>query len=287
MTQNKAPVYSGFKIDKAAAIKVSAVITSSPRWVIALLAAEGFTLPESWRPWWIILSSFLSLGMAVVEGFAFSYMLTAWRNQRDKMSDKILWMAITSAIIFIIVMFPSVSAGVRGETLNELFSRDVFLHLWSIAVAASTIVIVAGVGYAEKGTEVTKTQADERLKKENEELKARLNENEKGFHREREEMNAKLKGTESRLNESENQRKQIEDGVKGLLGLLSEVKKEQIITIKMRWPFLTQAIIAEMVGTSISHVSTILKKEGMNPSLLPSGNEHSFPEYEGNHHEEN
>lgn len=280
-TPSKTPATFFPKIDKAAAIKISAVITSSPRWVIALLAAEGFALPESWRPWWIVLSSFLSLGMAVVEGFAFSFMLTAWRNQRDKMSDKILYMAIASAIIFIIVMFPSISAGVRGETLNQLFSSDVFLHGWSIAVAASTIVIVAGVGYAEKGTEVTKVQADERIRKENEALRTQLMDAEKGFNNERNELKRRLQETETRLNDIEGQRMQLMDGVQGLIGLFSEVKKEQVLAIKTRWPFLNVSTIAEMVGTSASHVSTVLKNEWVVPSLLPSGSEDPHHNNEG------
>lgn len=144
-------------------IKVSAVITAAPRWVIALLAAEGFLLPEAWLGWWVIVSAILSLGMAIVEGFAFSFIFNAWRVQRDKAADNLLWIALASALVFVGVMTPSISAGVRNEPLGSLLTNDWTLHLWSMAVALSTIVIVAGVGYAEKQTETNaKTRASEK-----------------------------------------------------------------------------------------------------------------------------
>lgn len=144
-------------------IKIAAVITAAPRWVIALLAAEGFLLPSAWLGWWVIVSAVLSLGMAIVEGFAFSYIFNAWRTQKDKAADNLLWIALISALVFVGVMTPSISAGVRNEPLGELLTNDWTLHLWSMAVALSTIVIVAGVGYAEKQTEnKTKTTQSEK-----------------------------------------------------------------------------------------------------------------------------
>lgn len=152
-------------------IKIAAVITAAPRWVIALLAAEGFLLPSAWLGWWVIVSAILSLGMAIVEGFAFSYIFNAWRTQKDKAADNLLWIALVSALVFVGVMTPSISAGVRNEPLGDLLTNDWTLHLWSMAVALSTIVIVAGVGYAEKQTETnTKTKASEKSETKSESL---------------------------------------------------------------------------------------------------------------------
>ena len=64
------------KISQPNAIKIAAVVTAAPRWMIALLVAEGFILPDAWLGWWIVVSAVLSLGMAVVEGMAFSYIFT-------------------------------------------------------------------------------------------------------------------------------------------------------------------------------------------------------------------
>lgn len=138
------------KLSQPNAIKIAAVITAAPRWMIALLAAEGFILPDAWLGWWIVVSAILSLGMAIVEGFAFSYIFNAWKIQKDKRADTLLIIALFSALVFVGVMSPSISASVRRLPLGLLLTEDWTLHLWSVAVSLSTITIVAGVGYAEK-----------------------------------------------------------------------------------------------------------------------------------------
>jgi len=135
---------------QATLIKVAAVVTASPRWVGALLAAEGFAMPETWRWWWIPLSAILSAGMALVEGLAFSFVFNAWRTQKDKSANRLLWLAVMSATIFIFVLAPFIAAQVRQDTLEDVLGTGWPLWLWSASVAASTIIIVASVGYAQK-----------------------------------------------------------------------------------------------------------------------------------------
>jgi len=131
-------------------ITVCAVITSMPRWIGALLASEGFAVPEDWRPWWIVASAIFNAAMAITEGVAFAYVFNAWRNQKDKNADRLLWLAIVSGATFIIVLAPFIAAQVRGVTLTAMLSADWALWAWSASVAASTIIIVASVGYAQK-----------------------------------------------------------------------------------------------------------------------------------------
>ena len=133
-------------------IKVAAVVTAAPRWVVALLAAEGFVLPGSWLGVWVWISALSNLGMAIVEGIAFAYIFNAYRNQQDKGAGKLLGMAIFAALCFVAIMAPSVSASVRASDspLNEILTADWSLHVWSLFVSLATIAIVAGVGYAEK-----------------------------------------------------------------------------------------------------------------------------------------
>lgn len=135
-------------------ITVCAVVTAMPRWIGALLASEGFAVPEEWRPWWIVASTVFNAAMAVTEGVAFAYVFNAWRNQKDKSSDKLLWLALASGVVFVIVLAPFIAAQTRAsETpLAGMLANDYALWLWSAAVAASTIVIVASVGYAQKRT---------------------------------------------------------------------------------------------------------------------------------------
>lgn len=249
------------KINLPATIKIAAVITSSPRWVIALLAAEGFNLPPEWHGWWVIASAFLNLGMAIVEGFAFAYILTAWRNQKDKGSDRLFWMALFSASVFVGVMFPSISAGVRGVSLSELLTNDWTLHAWSVAVAMSTITIVAGVGYAEKQTE---NNESELVKKHKEELKAekeKVKTAESKLKESEESHNRQLNAVNIQLSQSELERERLTKQMGNMAGLFSEVKKEQILAINGRWPNLSNTTISEMVGTTPSHVSTTLKSK--------------------------
>lgn len=138
-------------------IKVAAVVTATPRWVGALLAAEGFAMPESWLMWWVPMSALLSAGMALVEGLAFSYVFNAWRVQRDKAANRLLWLAILSAIVFIAVLSPFIAAQVRQTTLETVLGTGWALWAWSASIAASTIIIVAAVGYAQKQKPMTHT----------------------------------------------------------------------------------------------------------------------------------
>lgn len=135
---------------QASLIKIAAVITASPRWVGALLAAEGFMIPDTWRVWWLPLSALFSAGMALVEGFAFAFVFNAWRLDKTKTSNRLLWLAVLSAIIFVLVLAPFIAAQVRAETLEIVLGTGWGLWLWSASVASSTISIVASVGYAQK-----------------------------------------------------------------------------------------------------------------------------------------
>ena len=134
----------------AVIITICAVITAMPRWIGALLASEGFAVPEDWRPWWIIASTVFNAAMAITEGVAFAYVFNAWRNQKDKNADRLLWLAIVSGGTFVVVLAPFIAAQVRGVTLAAMLSADWALWVWSASVAASTIIIVASVGYAQK-----------------------------------------------------------------------------------------------------------------------------------------
>jgi len=134
---------------QATIIKIGAVITATPRWVAALLLAEGFILPADWLVWWIPVSAILSAGMAITEALAFAFIFEAWRNQSDKKSNILLAFAAVAAFIFIAVVAPYIVASVNGLPLHQVLS-GMFLWLWAASVAASTIVIVAAVGYAQK-----------------------------------------------------------------------------------------------------------------------------------------
>jgi hypothetical protein len=139
------------KIEIADVIKVFAVVTAMPRWVGALLAAEGFPIPAAWMSWWIPLSAAMSATMAIVEGLAFAFVFSAWRKEQNK-SNSLLWLALASAALFVGVLAPYIAASVVHKPLATILENGIALALWSIAVGASTISIVASVGYAQKQT---------------------------------------------------------------------------------------------------------------------------------------
>lgn len=136
-------------MSRADIIKVAAVVTAIPRWVVALLASEGFILPLEWRGAWIIFSALAAAGMAIVEGVAFAYVFQAWRTARAG-AWKLLALALTSAALFVVLLTPSIAASVRMQTIGDILRDDALLFIWSATVAASTISIVASVGYAER-----------------------------------------------------------------------------------------------------------------------------------------
>jgi hypothetical protein len=146
-------------ISKADIIKVAAVITAAPRWVVALLAAEGLHLPSDWADWWIVASAISALGMAVVEGVAFAYVFQAWRSTKNTQQAAVIAvMALVSAMLFVAMLTPSIAASVRGVTVGKMLVDDGALYLWAAAVALSTIAIIASVGYAERAAQAPSKQ---------------------------------------------------------------------------------------------------------------------------------
>lgn len=142
-------------------IKIGAVVTAAPRWIVALLIAEGLTLPADWLPWWTVMSAILGAGMAVTEALAFAFIFEAWRNQKDRKSDTLLIMAGLAAVIFIAVVAPYIVSNIRAEPLEQVLGTF-GTWMWGVAVAASTIIIVAAVGFAQKSPPAGKVASSER-----------------------------------------------------------------------------------------------------------------------------
>lgn len=138
-------------MDQANLIKIAAVVTAIPRWVVALMASEGFVLPEGWKPWWIIFSAASAAGMAIVEGVSFAYVFNAWKKEPNATkAGRMIALAILSALIFVVLLTPSIAASVQGVTVGAVLTNFWVLLFWSATVAGSTISIVASVGYAQK-----------------------------------------------------------------------------------------------------------------------------------------
>jgi hypothetical protein len=133
----------------ATVIKIAAVAVAAPRWIGALLEAEGVPLPAEWRGWWVIFSAVCAAGMALVEAGAFAYCLRSWRGMTGRSANIMALMIGASAVTFVVVLSPYIAANVSKITMSKLLI-DGWLLAWSVAVALSTILIIASVGYAQK-----------------------------------------------------------------------------------------------------------------------------------------
>jgi hypothetical protein len=131
----------------ATVIKIAAVAVAAPRWIGALLEAEGVPLPAEWRGWWVIFSAVCAAGMALVEADAFAYCLRSWRGMTGRSANVMALMIGASALTFVIVLSPYIAANVAKVTMSALLTGWT-LVVWSVAL--STILIIASVGYAQK-----------------------------------------------------------------------------------------------------------------------------------------
>lgn len=133
----------------ATIIKIAAVAVAAPRWIGALLEAEGVPLPAQWRGWWVVFSALCAAGMALVEAGAFAYCLRSWRGMAGRAANVMALMIGASAVTFVVVLSPYIASNVSKIGMSQLLTGAALLA-WSVAVALSTILIIASVGYAQK-----------------------------------------------------------------------------------------------------------------------------------------
>jgi hypothetical protein len=87
--------------------------------------------------------------MALVEAGAFAYCLRSWRGMTGRSANVMALMIGGSAVTFVIVLSPYIAANVSKVGMSKLLIGG-WLLTWSVAVALSTILIIASVGYAQK-----------------------------------------------------------------------------------------------------------------------------------------
>ena len=118
-----------------------------PRWVLALLAADGFFVPISWT-WVHGVSAVFGAAMTILEGIAIAYILGAMVVARGM---QLRWLAAlvgATCASFIGVLAPSIYSRVTGAAVGAVLPAW-GIWVWSSCVAASTILTVAAVGYAQ------------------------------------------------------------------------------------------------------------------------------------------
>lgn len=137
------------RISESDAIKLLAALTSAPRWVTALLPADGSTFKWGGEFWWEATSAILSVCFALVETYAAAYMMRAWRESKSEAhSRRLLALWVATLLVLVVVMAPPVFANVAKLPLSSL--PTLLLIAWAVCVAASPFLVVGGVGYAER-----------------------------------------------------------------------------------------------------------------------------------------
>lgn len=138
---------------QATLIYMAATLAAVARWTGSLLAAEGLGIPVGWEQAWHLGSLFLNVGMAVVEAFAFAYIMSAlgvttgfWRK------CILVGLGMLAAATFVVVQFPYLMTQVAGEGLLVVLSIDYIIEhwvlaLWCASIVMATISIVAGTAY--------------------------------------------------------------------------------------------------------------------------------------------
>jgi len=92
-----------------------------------------------------VFSAVCAAGMALVEAGAFAYCLRSWRGMTGR-SANVMALMIGA---FVVVLSPYSAANVSKVSMSHLLV-DGWLLTWPVAVALSTILIIASGGYAQK-----------------------------------------------------------------------------------------------------------------------------------------
>jgi len=136
----------------AVVIEFSVAVVLLPRWIPALMLAEGNEMPVTWESWWIPMSAVFNGGMAVVEAVAIAYVFYAWHHASGQEAKRLLTLIALMLITFSMVLAPFVASSVGDVAIKELLENAgqySMTLLWGTAVVLSTSFTVMAVGIAQ------------------------------------------------------------------------------------------------------------------------------------------
>lgn len=140
------------KVDdnRAALIILAAIAVAMPRWIGALIGFDGVTIDAA-TPAWGVFAVVTAAAMAVVEAFAFEFCLRQLRVIDGTLTKVGLsGLLVLSAVCVVVVQVPYGLARVRGIPLSVVLSDDALALVWTVAVSASSLLIVAATGLAHR-----------------------------------------------------------------------------------------------------------------------------------------
>ena len=152
------------KEHEADIIKILAALSAAPCWMTALVIADGAAFTWGDTDLWRITSALLSVLFAGVETYAAAYIMRAWRQAKPgTQPEKVLFFIWSFTLpVLVVVMTPPIYANTIRIEFHTL--PPFILLVWAICVAASTFLVVGGVGYAEKTLTLKATLSETRAK---------------------------------------------------------------------------------------------------------------------------
>lgn len=139
-------------MDNSKVIKIAASVTASTRWAIAGMMADGAQFRWANELWFEIVSALFSLAFAVVEIWATSYIMQAQHkaqaNGQAERARNLLILWVSTLVVLALALVPAMYANVIKTPISS-FSPLVVIA-WLACVAASTFLVIGGVGYADE-----------------------------------------------------------------------------------------------------------------------------------------
>jgi len=139
-------------MDNSKVIKIAASVTASTRWAIAGMMADGAQFRWANELWFEVVSALFSLAFAVVEIWATSYIMQAQHkaqaNGQVERARNLLILWVSTLVVLALALVPAMYANVIKTPISS-FSPLVVIA-WLACVAASTFLVIGGVGYADE-----------------------------------------------------------------------------------------------------------------------------------------
>lgn len=139
-------------MDNSKVIKIAASVTASTRWAIAGMMADGAQFRWANELWFEVVSALFSLAFAIVEIWATSYIMQAQHkaqaNGQVERARNLLILWVSTLVVLALALVPAMYANVIKTPISS-FSPLVVIA-WLACVAASTFLVIGGVGYADE-----------------------------------------------------------------------------------------------------------------------------------------
>lgn len=134
-------------ISLSSVLIVGAMVVAAPRYVGLFANSEGWRITGMVWDWVVALSG---VGMALLEGVATWWMWNAWaETQPSKARNALGGFMVASGTTLLVMVAPYVAASSSGLRVSQVLGLSA-MWVWSIANALAPILVMAGVGLAEK-----------------------------------------------------------------------------------------------------------------------------------------